>query len=30
VDNRLWGTSSWRNFLSKRDKLVPKGWRVEA
>src|SRR5947208_1734144 len=28
VDNRLWGTSSWRNFLSKRDKQTPKGWRV--
>ena len=30
VDNRLWGTSSWRNFFTKRDKEVPKGWRVEA
>jgi len=30
VDNRLWGTSSWRNFASKRDRWVPKGWRVEA
>jgi hypothetical protein len=30
VDNRLWGTSSWRNFVSKRDRWVPKGWRVEA
>src|SRR6476646_8171962 len=30
VDNRLWGTSSWRNFVSKRDKVAPKGWRVEA
>jgi len=28
VDNRLWGTSSWRNFLSKRDKETPKGWHV--
>jgi hypothetical protein len=28
VDNRLWGTSSWRNFVSKRDKQTPKGWRV--
>jgi hypothetical protein len=30
VDNRLWGTASWRNLLSGRDKQVPKGWRVEA
>ena len=30
VDNRLWGTSSWRNFFSKRDKRTPEGWRVTA
>ncbi len=30
VDNRLWGTASWRNHFTKRDKQVPKGWRVEA
>jgi hypothetical protein len=30
VDNRLWGTSSWRNFFAKRDRETPKGWRVEA
>lgn len=30
VDNRLRGTSSWRNFLSGRDKQTPGGWRVEA
>jgi hypothetical protein len=30
VDNRLWGTSSWRNFLTGRDKQTPEGWRVEA
>src|SRR5438552_4182434 len=30
VDNRLWGTSSWRNFFTKRDRLTPKGWRVSA
>jgi hypothetical protein len=30
LDNRLWGTSSWRNLLSGRDKQTPKGWRVEA
>jgi Methylene-tetrahydrofolate reductase C terminal len=30
VDNRLWGTSSWRNYFSKRDRWVPKGWRVSA
>ena len=26
VDNRLWGTSSWRNLLSGRDKRLPAGW----
>jgi hypothetical protein len=26
VDNRLWGTSSWKNLLTKRDKQTPKGW----
>ena len=30
IDNRLWGTASWRNFFSGRDKETPKGWRVEA
>jgi hypothetical protein len=30
VDNRLWGTSSWRNLLTGRDKQTPAGWRVEA
>jgi hypothetical protein len=30
VDNRLWNTSSWANFLTKRDKQAPKGWHVEA
>lgn len=28
VDNRLWHTSSWLNFLTKRDKRRPKGWDV--
>lgn len=28
VDNRLWGTSSWRNLLTKRDKQTPRGWRA--
>ena len=27
VDNRLWGSSSWRNYFSKRDRETPKGWR---
>ena len=26
VDNRLWGTSSWRNLVSGRDRDVPAGW----
>ena len=30
VDNRLWGTSSWRNFFSGRDKQTPEGWRDHA
>jgi hypothetical protein len=30
VDNRLWNTSSWGNYLTKRDQVAPKGWRVEA
>ena len=30
VDNRLKGTSSWRNLLSKRDRWVPAGWRAGA
>ena len=28
VDNRLWGTSSWRNLLSGRDKQLPPGWEA--
>jgi hypothetical protein len=24
--DRLWGTSSWRNFVTKRDRKVPEGW----
>jgi hypothetical protein len=27
VDNRLRGTSSWRNLLSGRDRRTPAGWR---
>jgi hypothetical protein len=30
VDNRLWGTSSWANLVTKRDRVAPKGWNVEA
>ena len=30
VDNRLWNTSSWANLVTGRDKVAPKGWRVEA
>ena len=30
VDNRLWNTSSWANYLTKRDREAPQGWRVEA
>jgi hypothetical protein len=30
VDNRLWGTASWRNYFTKRDKQTPRGWHVEA
>jgi hypothetical protein len=30
LDNRLWGTSSWRNLLTGRDKETPSGWHVEA
>src|SRR4051794_12295349 len=29
VDNRLWGTASWKNLLTKRDKLTPKGWQAD-
>jgi hypothetical protein len=29
VDNRLRGTSSWRNLVSKRDREVPAGWEHE-
>ena len=28
VDNRLWGTSSWQNLVTGRDKQRPAGWRV--
>jgi len=27
VDNRLKNTSSWANFLSKRDRQTPDGWK---
>jgi len=26
VDNRLWGTASWKNFATGRDRHVPAGW----
>jgi hypothetical protein len=26
VNNRLWGTSSWRNYFTKRDQETPAGW----
>ena len=26
VDNRLWDTSSWKNYLTKRDTQTPAGW----
>jgi hypothetical protein len=26
VDNRLWGTSSWKNLLTGRDRQTPAGW----
>jgi methylmalonyl-CoA mutase cobalamin-binding domain/chain len=26
VDNRLWGTSSWANWVTKRDRQTPAGW----
>ena len=26
VDNRLWDTSSWKNYLTKRDRETPAGW----
>jgi len=29
VDNRLWGTSSWKNYVTRRDRVVPPGWPVE-
>ena len=29
VDNRLWGTSSWGNLATGRDKDTPAGWHVE-
>lgn len=28
LDNRLWGTSSWRNWLTKRDRATPAGWET--
>jgi hypothetical protein len=27
VDNRLKNTSSWANFVSKRDQWTPEGWK---
>ena len=30
VDNRLKGTSSWVNLVTKRDRVTPEGWDVEA
>lgn len=27
VDNRLWGTSSWLNHLTRRDRQRPSSWR---
>ncbi|MEI7777858.1 MAG: methylenetetrahydrofolate reductase C-terminal domain-containing protein [Actinomycetes bacterium] len=29
VDNTLRGSSSWRNFFSKRDQATPDGWRPD-
>jgi Methylene-tetrahydrofolate reductase C terminal len=29
VDNRLTGTSSWVNFVTGRDRQVPKGWATD-
>ena len=26
IDNRLWGTSSWQNLVTGRDRQVPAGW----
>ena len=26
VDNRLWNTSSWKNYFTKRDRQAPDGW----
>jgi hypothetical protein len=26
IDHRLWGTSSWRNLVTGRDKQTPAGW----
>jgi Methylene-tetrahydrofolate reductase C terminal len=28
VDNRLFGTASWANFASGRDRLTPAGWEA--
>jgi hypothetical protein len=30
VDNRLKGTSSWVNLVTRRDRVTPEGWDVEA
>ena len=30
VDNRLEGSSSWKNYVTGRDKQTPEGWHVEA
>jgi hypothetical protein len=29
VDNRLWGSSSWANLLTGRDRVTPAGWADE-
>lgn len=29
VDNRLWGSSSWANLLTGRDRVTPAGWAEE-
>jgi hypothetical protein len=30
VDNRLWGTSSWANLVTGRDRVTPDGWAEAA
>ena len=30
VDNQLWGTSSWKNLATGRDRRTPAGWDVGA